>query len=146
VIGPGVDAVSINGLSSLSHEDITISECCGIFRLQFTGSLKSSKFSSKTIVVEKRIVTFIQKIKRSDGGKLFGKLKVNLAIDSRMFSRVRNLFPTFEFGMVRKVAIIQEVRLIPIGDVFHVSDQRSALCFLPNIIFYGKIKKQYLQR
>jgi hypothetical protein len=101
---PGVGAASLNGLSSLNHEDITISECCGIFRLQFTGSLKSSKFSSKTIEVDKRIVTFIQKIKRSDG-KLFGKLKGNLTNDSRVFKSFRKLFPTFVNAMVRKVAI-----------------------------------------
>jgi hypothetical protein len=37
------------GLASLNYDNITISENGGIRRLQFTGSLKSSNFSSKTI-------------------------------------------------------------------------------------------------
>jgi hypothetical protein len=95
---PG-NGIGKNGLSSLNHEDITISECFGIFRLQFTGSLKSTKFSLKTIIVDKQIATFIQKIKRSDSVKLFGKLKVKNLSDNRMFNGIRKLFPTFEFGM-----------------------------------------------
>jgi hypothetical protein len=90
-----------SGLASVNNENITISENDGIFRLQLTGSLKASKFSSKTIFVDKKIATFIQKrkMKLSDNDKLFGD--INLTNKNKS----KNFFPHFEFQMVRKVAI-----------------------------------------
>jgi hypothetical protein len=64
------------GLLSVKYDEITLSEKEGVFKLQFTGSLKRSKYSTKTIIVSEKIAEIIKerKLNNSATEKLFGNL------------------------------------------------------------------------
>jgi hypothetical protein len=90
------------GLLSVTYDEIELSEKEGVFKLQFTGSLKASKYSTKTIIVNQKIYKIINERKRKNSAteKLFGDLKIMNHKHKWAFIK-----PWFRLDMARKIAI-----------------------------------------
>jgi hypothetical protein len=91
-----------SGLLFFKYDEIELSEKEGVFKLQFTGSIKSSKYMTKTITINKKNFKIINEWKRNNSAneKLFGNLKIN-----NNKYKWAYLKPWFRLDMVRKIAI-----------------------------------------
>jgi hypothetical protein len=103
---PGSRKNADKDLIMLTYQDVSIFQDDEIAKLQFRGQLKGSNFSSKIIVINKEIAQHLIKLKNkhSDIECLFvqdgNANRTKRALDSYI-----SQYPTFEFSMVRKIAI-----------------------------------------